>query len=332
MTFEQMQQARVDVIDQAISKLERDIIHTYKARRDEVLSIVQTNYSRYLTGVDKADYYKTLNLYNRLQTMEQDIKSVYIQLAKQSKQQVVKGQYMLFDEAYNRGRYTTAFFSDTIGKNIKYQPPNPLVRDVAVTGDASRLKLIADKRVRDIASGMMPPSGDTLQGILLANDTSGLNKVLKTVKSGLINGESYAKQTSRVKDVFDSNVSNTARVIRTEGNRNMNAGSYLNTKDLEAEGVQIKRQWVASLDSRTRDSHIALDGVFEDASGLWHIGSDSARYPCDFTDPANSINCRCTTIDVVSGVQPELRRGINPVTGKSEILTYASYGDWMKRK
>lgn len=331
MTLAEMQTARTEFIDRAIAKVERDVMREYVARREEVLAIVQNYYGRYLTGIDKADYYKTLALYNRLQEMEKDIKAVYIQLARESKQTIVNGQYMLFDEAYLRDRYTTAFFSDTIGKEIKYQAPNPLVRDVSVTGDASRLKLIADKKVRDIAAGMMPPSGNTLQGMLLENNTTGLNKVLKTVKSGLINGESYAKQTRRVKDVFDGNASNAARVIRTEGNRNMNAGIYLNSEDLKAEGVVSKRMWVATVDSRTRDSHIALDGVMEDENGLWHIGSDSARYPCDFTEPENSVHCRCTTVDVIENTKPELRRGINPVTGKSEIASYATYTEWMKK-
>jgi uncharacterized protein with gpF-like domain len=155
--------------------------------------------------------------------------------------------------------------------------------------------------------------------------------VLKTVKSGLINGESYARQTKRVKDVFDGNASNTARVIRTEGNRNMNAGAYLNSEDLKAEGVRVRRMWVATLDSRTRDSHQALDGVYEDDNGLWHIGGDSARYPNDFTEPENSVNCRCSTVDVVQGLEPQLRRGIDPVTGKSDIASYSTYEEWAKK-
>jgi hypothetical protein len=330
MTFEQMQQARAEFIDKAIATLERTVMGDYKARREEVLAIVRNYYDRYLDNVDKADYYKTLSLYNRLQEMEKDIKAVYIKLARESKQQVINGQYQLFDEAYLRDRYTTAFFSDSIGKQIKYQPPNPLVRDVAVTGDATRLKEIANKKLRDIAAGMMPPSGQTLTEMLLANNTVGLNRVLKTVKSGLINGESYSRQVNRVKDVFDGNVSNTARIIRTEGNRNMNAGSYLNTEDLKSEGVKVRRMWVATLDSRTRDSHQALDGVYEDANGLWHIGGDSARYPNDFSDPAESINCRCTTIDVIENAPPTLRRGKDPVTGKSEIASYSTYNEWKK--
>ena len=114
-----------------------------------------------MVGVDSADYYKTLNLYNRLKDMEQEIKGVYIQIGKETRKTVTKGMYTTFDESYLMDRYTTAFFSDSIGSNIKYSAPNPIVREVAVTGDATRLTAIRDTRLRRLAEGMIPPSGDT---------------------------------------------------------------------------------------------------------------------------------------------------------------------------
>ena len=68
---------------------------------DEMGPMVYTILSPYLNGerviyilvedtrVDGADYYKTLNLYNRLKTMEQEIKGVYIQISNQTKQEWV---------------------------------------------------------------------------------------------------------------------------------------------------------------------------------------------------------------------------------------------------
>ena len=75
-----------------------------------------------------------------------------------------------------------------------------------------------------------------------------------------------------------------------------------------------------------------LDGQYEDDSGLFHIHGLSARYPGDFGDPAEDISCRCTTIDVVQGLEPTLRRGgVNPVTGKSDIASYRDYDKWKKQ-
>ena len=331
MTYQQMQTAKSKTIDSILLGIESEIKKTYRFGRDNITGLVKDAYAKHLVGVDGADYYKTLNLYNRLKAMEQEIKGVYIQIGKEIRKTVTNGMYTTFDESYLMDRYTTAFFSDQIGTSIKYAAPNPIVREVAVTGDASRLTAIKDSRLRRIAEGMIPPSGDTLTGILVNNLNNELTKTLRVVKQGLINGQSYVKQAKALKATFDGNAYNALRVVRTEGNRLANAGTYLNSEDLKNEGVRIRRQWVATLDGRTRDRHQMLDGQLEDENGYFWIGSDKARYPGDFNDPANSVNCRCTTIDVVQGLEPTLRRGVNPVTGKSDIASYRDYDKWKKQ-
>ena len=330
MAYDQMQKAKVDKIESLIASIERDVMKDYRFGRDKTIEVVKDLYSKYLVGVDKADYYRTLALYERLKKAEQGIKAIYTVVGKESAKRIINGQYQIFDESFLMDRYTMAFFSDQLGVDIKYAPPNPLLRDISVRGEATRLVDIGEaakgkferKKLEALAKGMMPPTGNTLGEILNNATNEGLSKTLRTIRQGLINGESYAKQVTRVKDVFDRNVSNTARIIRTEGNRNLNAGAYLNSEELKEEGVRIRRQWVATLDGSTRDSHQSLDGQFEDDNGLFWIGGDSARYPSDFSDPANSINCRCTVIDVVQGLEPTLRRGVNPMTGKSDIASY----------
>ena len=331
MTYQQMQTAKSKTIDSILMSIESEIKKTYRFGRDSITSLVGDNYLKYLVGVDGADYYKTLNLYNRLKDMEKEIKGVYIQIGKDTRKTVTKGMYTTFDESYLMDRYTTAFFSDSIGSNIKYSAPNPILREVAVTGDATRLTAIRDKRLRKIAEGMIPPSGDTLTGILVHNMNNELAKTVRVIKQGLIKGRSYTEQAQALKKTFDGNAYNALRVVRTEGNRLANAGTYLNSEDLKVEGVRVRRQWVATLDGRTRDSHQALDGQYEDDNGLFHIHGLSARYPGDFGDPAEDISCRCTTIDVVQGLEPTLRRGVNPVTGKSDSASYRDYGKWKKQ-
>lgn len=231
-----------------------------------------------------------------------------------------------------------AYFTDEIGVNIKYAPPNPIMREISVTGEARRLvdlrEAVKDKverqRLEAIAQGLMPPAGETLGEILNNDITDGLERTLKTIRQGLINGESYAKQVTRVKDVFNHNVSNTARIIRTEGNRNMNAGAYLNSEELKNEGVPIRRRWVATLDSNTRDRHAQLDGQYEDENGEFHIGGYSARYPGNFNEASLDINCRCSVIDEVQGLPPQIRRAKDPVTGKTDIINFKTYDEWKK--
>ena len=64
----------------------------------------------------------------------------------------------------------------------------------------------------------------------------------------------------------------------------------------EANGVRIKRVWISMRDDRVRDSHREMDGKWEDEDGLFTLPSGlRGEGPGLFDDPAESINCRCTT-------------------------------------
>jgi len=39
-------------------------------------------------------------------------------------------------------------------------------------------------------------------------------------------------------------------------------------------------------------------------------------------------NCRCTVIDVVEGLPPQIRRAKDPVTGKTDIINFTTYDEW----
>lgn len=325
MTVSKMQSVRQDIVEKMIAQLEKKVFKQYVSTKKSVLEVIKDTYARYLTDVPQADYYTTLSLYNRLKTLGQDLKGIYVKLDRELIKTVKDGQMEIFEEAYYRDGYTMSFFTDK-----QVNPLNNLVNEFSVTGDMEKLKEIKDKALKRIAEKMIPPSGNTLTQMLVDNDTKSLNRLITVIKQGLVNGESYDKQVKRVAKVFNGNASNAARVIRTEGNRNMNAGSFFVSEDLKEQGVKIKRQWVATKDSRTRDSHQALDGQFEDDDGYFWIGSDKGRYPTDFTEPENSINCRCTTIDIVEGTTPQVMRARNPVTGKTDIVSYKTYEEWKK--
>jgi len=326
MTYKASKQAIEKNVGQYIASIEKKILSEFKAQQAQVLSVVQKNYAKYLVDVPKADYYTTLSLYNRMSEMEKEIKAIYVKLNSRVYKSTYAGQKKIFEQVYLQNEYITSFFA-----SIKAQAPNPLITEISVTGDVELVKKIKDKALRQQAQGYISKSGSTLTGIITTNNQASLAKVYKTLKQGFISGQSYVKQATAIKSEFGKNAYNALRVARTEGNRNASAGAYTNSEDLKAQGIKTKRQWVATLDSDTRDTHQQLDGQFEDKDGLFHINGMSARYPGDFPDPTEVINCRCTTIDIIDGVEPELRRGIDPVTGKSDILSFQNYAEWANK-
>jgi SPP1 gp7 family putative phage head morphogenesis protein len=230
---------------------------------------------------------------------------------------------------YYRQRYVTEAFAGIVGEEVSKQALNPLVAELAVTGDLDIWKQIRNERLKEIAKGVIPKTGKTLKQILADNNSADLAKLQQVIKQGLINGESYNKQVKKVKGLFDDSAYKAQRVIRTEGNRNMNAGAHV---ERMTSGVAKKKRWMATLDGRTRPSHQRLDGQTVGVDEYFTINGDKALYPGDFSDPANSINCRCTVIDIIEGLEPTVRRGKDPVTGKSTLITYKNYDQWVKER
>jgi len=62
----------------------------------------------------------------------------------------------------------------------------------------------------------------------------------------------------------------------------------------------------------------------------YKIGADRALMPGGFTRPENVINCRCTHVDIVGDIDPQIRRGRNPHTGENEVFEFKTYEQWAK--
>lgn len=89
-----------------------------------------------------------------------------------------------------------------------------------------------------------------------------------------------------------------ARIARTETHRLINAGTMQAARaEQQISGETLRKAWVCTWDSRTRDDHFRADGQVVPLAGKFLIGGYEADYPGDPNLPAHlSINCRCTHI------------------------------------
>ena len=88
--------------------------------------------------------------------------------------------------------------------------------------------------------------------------------------------------------------------------------------------------WIATLDTKTRPQHAQLDGVKLNLDEYYKIGADRALMPGGFNQASLNINCRCTHIDIVNDIDPQIRRGRNPITGENEVFEFKTYDQWAK--
>ncbi len=86
------------------------------------------------------------------------------------------------------------------------------------------------------------------------------------------------------------------RIARTEMIGAANRGSQIGAEEVSRDtGLQMRKVWIATRDTRTRDTHAAADG---DAVGLnepFIVGGYELMHPGDQSAPASEVvNCRCT--------------------------------------
>lgn len=162
--------------------------------------------------------------------------------------------------------------------------------------------------------------------------TYGKQQIMKQVTSGILQGKSIANIAKDLR----SNITNMGRVsairtARTATTAAENAGRIDTYKAAEEMGIKLEKQWLATLDSRTRETHAALDGVHIPNDDTFDNGCD---YPGDPDGPPEEVyNCRCTLIAYMPDVTASSeRRARSDSTGKNEVVQDMSYKEWENEK
>lgn len=177
-----------------------------------------------------------------------------------------------------------------------------------------------------------PPKRALKRGIDLEY---GKKQITKSVTSSILQGKSIKHMADDLQNRITTMSRDSAiRTARTAVTGAQNAGRMDSYEAAEKMGIKLKKEWLATLDARTRHSHAMLDGeqVAQDKKF-----SNGCRFPGDPQGPPWEIyNCRCTLIAAVDGVDTSSaqRRARNPATGQTEVIsnmTYAEWAGWKKK-
>jgi hypothetical protein len=168
----------------------------------------------------------------------------------------------------------------------------------------------------------------------------GKSQITKHVTSGIIRGLAPGKIANELmSSVTGMNRDSAVRAARTGITAAQNAGRMDSYVAAEKMGIQIKRKWICTKDSRTRLDHGLADGqIVVGTKTPFIVGGYKMMFPGDksLNAPGHEIyNCRCTTRTVEKdGIEAEPRemRVRNPETGKWELVNEMTYSDWVKWK
>lgn len=131
--------------------------------------------------------------------------------------------------------------------------------------------------------------------------------ITSAVTQGILQGDSMEDIAKRMRRVCQMSESTAMRAARTCVTGAENSGRVNSYKRAESMGIRVRKQWIATLDERTRSSHRQLDG---ESVGVDERFSNGLMYPGDPSGPGGEVyNCRCTLVaDIVDEPAEDVKR------------------------
>lgn len=173
-----------------------------------------------------------------------------------------------------------------------------------------------------------PVAGKRLSTRLYTNQNKLAQEATTALLQGAFKGEGYAKVAKHVGELTEANYKQALRIARTEGGRVQSFAKQRSYVEAKNKGIDIQKRWLSTLDKKTRHSHQDLDGQTVDVEGQFEYKGLHADAPRLFGVAEQDINCRCTTITVVNGIAPDVRKD----SESGDIIDYANYNDWAVAK
>ena len=157
--------------------------------------------------------------------------------------------------------------SDTYGFNVNFDLLNPKFLEWVETNGAELVKGINETTKKGLQS---------------------------TISEGIQDGDSIPEIRKRVQAVFDTASKSRANTIaRTETHGSVSNGTF---QTYSSAGLE-KKEWLATSDGRTRESHSHINRQIVDIKSKF---SNGLMFPGDSSgSAAEVINCRCTLLPVI---------------------------------
>ena len=152
--------------------------------------------------------------------------------------------------------------------------------------------------------------------------------IRSALTQGILQGESIPKIADRMDRVAGAGYSAAVRAARTSMTGAQNAGRLDSYEEAADMGIKMTKMWLATLDDRTRASHIEMDG---ETVPIDEPFSNGLMFPADpdGDDPAEIYNCRCTMVSQIEGFE----RDPSDMGWRNDSkLDGMSYEDWKGEK
>jgi SPP1 gp7 family putative phage head morphogenesis protein len=182
-----------------------------------------------------------------------------------------------------------------------------------------------ERLMRDNPDVLPPPSPINKWG----DKTWQVGQIQSITMQSIMQGESIPNMTKRIANTLgEVNRKSTIRYARTAITGAQNAGRQDAYKRAENMGIKLKKEWLATLDNRTRHEHRMLDGQQVAVDEPFKVDGYEIMFPGDPEAEGFLVwNCRCTTVAAVDGWED-----ISGQLRSYEAIGDMSYDEWLEAK
>lgn len=258
--------------DEELKRLEKRINSEYTKAYQEIRKEMADIMQKISTNPNMSLQQKmaAMNKYNRLQNLSKQMAEVLQDTNKTAQSFISKSMQNVYKMNYNFSAEQLGFslLDNTAVRNILTGEVNPFTK-LSIAGEQ-------DKRVI-------------------------MRKLESELTTGILKGESIPNIAKRLKAVSEGYLGDTIRIARTETTRVEGSARQAVGDEGKRLGFEMEKVWVATNDDRTRDDHLAMDGVSvpNDEPFVLPDGTQM-MFPGDISlgAGANQVcNCRCSMIN-----------------------------------
>lgn len=278
-------------------RMNRELYHIYSS----TLKDVKSKLKAYLDEYEDLPYWKQQQT-GRLKQLTDEIVEKLQEVYPQTKTVIEDFKQEQFETGYYGGYYT-------VEESQQADLPIAFLPDDVIRSAVRR-----------------PVASKTLSERLYKARNRLANRSQGAITLGILQGHGYAEIASVISSNSEANYRQALRIARTEGGRMRTQARQKSYEEMEKVGCDLQKQWLAALDRKTRKSHGHLDGQRVKIDEFFVSDGYKAIGPRCFGVAGMDINCRCTTITIVDGINPDYRR--DNETG--EKIPFRTYDQWKK--
>lgn len=186
--------------------------------------------------------------------------------------------------------------------------------------------MMTDKQINVIIN--TPVASRKLSTRLKGNNTKMKQNLNRVLTRGFAKGWSTQKMAAQIAEIGGANYRRGMTIARTESGRVTSVARQQSQQHAKEIGIKTNKRWVSTLDGDTRTNHRKLDGKTVGIDDYFEIDGHKALQPHMFGIASEDCNCRCRTITIIEGYEPDLRRD----NETKEVIDYKNYNEWLESK